>query len=326
MANNFDLFFDKVLADEGTKYEDVPGDNGGPTKCGVTIFDVARFNNIKIPDKLAAVRRCKDYPRLLQLVHGLDPETARPIYKRYYWDDMRCDELLNGLDYAVADFATNSGEAKAAKTLNTLLGLKGSKVTDATIEAIGRYGAPIDLITHFQDARKAFLTAISEPTPAYLHNVRFRKGWLAREARVRVIATGLAGRDGKGTPPPAPKAIVALTSDPTPPSTVRMVKESTTVWAQVAAIGCAIVAKVKGVSLAIGGGIAWLVEQLPDVTKEAGDHVSAVKDAAQLVGATEAVTGLATGLGLVFAGWVIVRHVRDRKKLKTLESTVEATA
>ena len=37
MRENFDLFFQKALDHEGRVYEDVPGDRGGPTKCGVTL-------------------------------------------------------------------------------------------------------------------------------------------------------------------------------------------------------------------------------------------------------------------------------------------------
>lgn len=121
------------------------------------------------------------------------------------------------------------------------------------------------------------------------------------------------------TPSP-PKPWPTADATPAPaPSTTRMVTESKTVRLQVAAVGCAAVAKVKAVSLTIGGGLAWMVEQLPDITKEAGEHVSAAKDAAALVGATEVVTGVATTLGIVFAVWVIVRHVRDRTELKSLK-------
>lgn len=108
-------------------------------------------------------------------------------------------------------------------------------------------------------------------------------------------------------------------SDPPPPTTTRMMRESKTVRYQAAAIVLAAVAKFKAAAIAVGGGLAWLVEQLPDVTKEAGDNVSAVKDFAALIGAGEVVAGVATTMSVAFAVTVIVRHLRDRTELKTIK-------
>lgn len=113
-----------------------------------------------------------------------------------------------------------------------------------------------------------------------------------------------------------PKAGATETSVPT---TGRMVTESKTVRWQFAAVIAGVLAKWKAGVLALGGIVSGLVEQLPDITKEAGDHVSAVKEFAALVGAETAIAGVLTALSVGFAVIVVVRHIRDRKELKTLK-------
>lgn len=105
----------------------------------------------------------------------------------------------------------------------------------------------------------------------------------------------------------------------TVPTTGRMVKESKAVRWQFAAVVAGVLAKWKAGVLAVGAALSGLVEQLPDITKEAGDNVSAVKDFASLVGAEAAIAGVLTTLSVGFALVVIVRHLRDRKELKTLK-------
>lgn len=310
MANNFDVFFQRVLADEGVTYEDVRGDNGGPTKCGLTIADVARANGVKCPP-----RGGKGWDDLVQKVHELNPGTARDLYKRFYWDAVRADDLPSGLDYALVDYAVNSGVGRAVPALGSLVGVKGSTVTDAMIAAARNYGSLASLVEHLQDNRKAFLERIAQAD----HNRKFREGWLARESRVRRVALDLAAKETPQRPIsklPRPGDAISTAPAPTPG---RMIVESRTTRYQVASIALGLVAKFKAAAVTIGAGLAWLIEQLPDITKEAGDNVSAVKDFAAMVGAGEAVAAAATVLSIGFAGVVIVRHLADRKELKTLK-------
>ena len=154
MANNFDKFYTRVLADEGTQYEDVAGDSGGPTKCGLTIADVASWNNTKLPK-----RGAKGWAELVEKVRALDKDSAGEIYKSFYWDAVRGDDLPSGLDYAVVDYAVNSGTGRAVPVLGRLVGVPGSTVSDEMIEAVRRYGSLTDLIEHYHDERRSFLTA-----------------------------------------------------------------------------------------------------------------------------------------------------------------------
>ena len=46
------------------------------------------------------------------------------VYKLHYWNKVKGDELPAGVDYAVFDFAVNSGPKRAAEYLQSLLLVK----------------------------------------------------------------------------------------------------------------------------------------------------------------------------------------------------------
>lgn len=224
MKGNFDLFFKQVLRDEGTSYECVEGDAGGPTKCGLTINDIARWNHVKLTSA--------NYAEMKQKVRDLDQATASVLYRAFYWNAVRADELPSGLDYAVVDYAVNSGVGRAIPTLGALVGVKGSTVTDEMLAAVNQYGNLKSLIEHFQDERKAFLEQISE-RPSQR---KFRNGWLAREARVRETALQLASRSDPLPPIAIPKAVEPVDVAPPVPTKIQVARQSTSVWYGVLAI------------------------------------------------------------------------------------------
>ena len=55
MRENFDFFFQKALDHEGRVYEDVPGDRGGPTKCGVTLGLENHWGLARTPEGLLRI-------------------------------------------------------------------------------------------------------------------------------------------------------------------------------------------------------------------------------------------------------------------------------
>ena len=52
----------------------------------------------------------------------LTVEDVAPIYKKNYWDRCKCDELSSGLDWAVFDWAVNSGTRRVSKALQKACG------------------------------------------------------------------------------------------------------------------------------------------------------------------------------------------------------------
>src|SRR5690606_40800811 len=59
------------------------------------------------------------------------------IYKSGYWDKVRGDELPSGVDYAVFDYAVNSGPGQAIKHLQEVVGVKVDGIIGpATLAAV----------------------------------------------------------------------------------------------------------------------------------------------------------------------------------------------
>jgi lysozyme family protein len=106
-ASNFSTCLALTLVYEGG-YAAHPKDPGGATMCGVTqrVYDEDR-----------------DARRLPRQPVRLSAEAERAaIYRRRYWDTCRGNDLPTGVDYAVFDFAVNSGVGRAAKVLQAIVG------------------------------------------------------------------------------------------------------------------------------------------------------------------------------------------------------------
>ena len=95
---------------------------------------------------------------------------------------MRCGELPSGVDYAVFDYAVNSGVARAAKVLRRVLGLPGGSAapTAAVVNAVKK-SAPEEVVIAICDERLSFLKSLKTwPT--------FGAGWSRRVSEVRATA------------------------------------------------------------------------------------------------------------------------------------------
>tara|TARA_B100001287_G_scaffold231969_1_gene202932 strand:+ start:1155 stop:1667 length:513 start_codon:yes stop_codon:yes gene_type:complete len=102
MEDNFDECLKMLLHHEGG-YVNHPKDPGGETNLGVTK---------RVYEKWGGTKDMKD----------LTVEDVAPIYKKEYWDKCRCDELESGVDWAVFDWAVNSGTGRAAKAIQKICG------------------------------------------------------------------------------------------------------------------------------------------------------------------------------------------------------------
>lgn len=102
MKDNFDECLKMLLHHEGG-YVNHPSDPGGETNLGVTK---------KVYQEWGGTKDMKD----------LTVEDVAPIYKKNYWDKCRCDDLESGVDWAVFDWAVNSGTGRAAKAIQKICG------------------------------------------------------------------------------------------------------------------------------------------------------------------------------------------------------------
>lgn len=158
-----------VLRWEGG-YVNHPKDPGGATMQGVTqkVFDA-------YCDRAGAPRRP---------VKEITEAEVRKIYKRQYWDVICGDDLPMGLDFALFDFAVNSGPTRAVRVLQGILGQRqdgdmGAVTINAATEADQE-----DLIAKLCGARLAFMRGLSGWST-------FGKGWQSRVSGVRQQATAM---------------------------------------------------------------------------------------------------------------------------------------
>lgn len=171
MADNFDKSLALVLKHEGG-YVHHSRDPGGRTNLGVTQATYEQW-----------VGRMVDEAEM----RALTVNEVRPIYKAYYWDKVRAGDLPLGVDYAVFDFAINSGVKRAARTLQRVLNVHDDgAIGPFTIGATKAVDAA-ELIEDLCNARMQFLKGLD-------HWDTFGRGWTRRVNDVEDAAKAMIGR------------------------------------------------------------------------------------------------------------------------------------
>lgn len=162
MAMTFSIILPWTLTLEGGFVND-PHDPGGATNWGVTqrVYDGWR-------------QRTGQPLRSVKLITEAEVEV---IYRLQYWNVVQGDRLPAGLDYAVFDYAVNSGPGKAAKDLQRELGVAVDgvigQITLAAAKAVEAAGKIPDLIKRLCARRMSFLRSLSTFK-------RFGRGWTRR--------------------------------------------------------------------------------------------------------------------------------------------------
>ena len=170
MLSNFPAALALILKSEGG-FVNHPRDPGGMTNLGVT-RNVWR-DWVKHDVDEAEMR-------------SLTPELVTPLYKARYWDAVKADDLPRGVDYAVFDAAVNMGPQRAAKLLQTALGVTADGSIGRATIAAATAADPVELLEAFSLGKEAFYQSL--PTFA-----TFGKGWLNRVAHVQDAAEGMMG-------------------------------------------------------------------------------------------------------------------------------------
>ena len=163
--NNWPQCFALVLKNEGG-YVDNPADPGGATNLGCTkaVWEQYIGRSVTKDD-----------------IKALTPNDVMPLYKVKYWDTIKGDDLPEGVDYAVFDFAINSGPSRAAQALQSVLSVTvDGQIGSATLRAL-ETANPREVATAVCEARLAFLQSL----PTY---GTFGKGWSRRVAEVEQTA------------------------------------------------------------------------------------------------------------------------------------------
>lgn len=156
-----------TLAHEGG-YGNHPADPGGETKYGIA----ARFYP---PEKRRAILG-RDVS-----IRDLTPDDAARIYRRDYWDRLKCDALPWPLCLAVFDCAVVPGQGAAAMILQRECGAKADGIIGpATMSAVAKeieFKGARDLARRVTRARLRWFEFAIKKNPALSV---FRAGWSAR--------------------------------------------------------------------------------------------------------------------------------------------------
>jgi lysozyme family protein len=149
----FDEAFDILLGHEGG-YSNHPSDPGGETMWGIT-------------------RRVAVKEGYTGDMHVLPREKAKEIYRKRYWNAMRCDSMPDALKYTLFDAAVNSGPEQATVWLQRALDVRDDGVLGPlTLEAAQR-GNGLRLAIKVNAERLDFMTSL--PTWG-----AFGRGWARR--------------------------------------------------------------------------------------------------------------------------------------------------
>jgi lysozyme family protein len=168
MKDNFDAALKAILHHEGG-YVNHPADPGGRTNLGVTQKVWEEWVGHEVDEKT---------------MRELTPEIVGPMYKAKYWDKIKGDDLPTGVDYCVFDAAVNSGPGRAAKWLQSCVGVEpDGGIGPQTLAAVAAI-EPADLVEDYAKRRLSFMMDLKTWDT-------FGRGWGRRVAEVKASATSM---------------------------------------------------------------------------------------------------------------------------------------
>jgi lysozyme family protein len=159
----FDQAWSLIAAAEGD-YANDPADPGGETRYGIS---KRAFPNEDIPH--------------------LTPERAQALFRKNYWEPMRCDDLPPGLAIALADAAFNQGTLAATEMLQQALPVKVDGVLGPMTLSLARCAGQrvITRLCRIRIHRYHDLAALRP------YQRKFLTGWVERVLRVHAAALRL---------------------------------------------------------------------------------------------------------------------------------------
>jgi lysozyme family protein len=191
-SGNYQRALALVLEHEGG-WSDHPADPGGATMKGVTLATFRSFVPNATKDDL----------------RNISTYMLGKIYREGYWQKVRGDDLPAGVDYAVFDFAVNSGPRRAIMALQRAVGVADDgRIGPITLAAVKRK-SPEDIITRICSDRLSFMRRLSTwPT--------FGRGWQRRVEGVEREAIRMALAAASTPAPVIPRTYPPLTVEPAP--------------------------------------------------------------------------------------------------------------
>ena len=233
MDRNFKKSLSCVLKHEG-EWSDHPADPGGATMKGITLANYRRY--VKKTGTKADLKAITD-------------EQIEKVYYRKYWLVAACDKLPDGVDYAVFDFAVNSGPSRAAKFLQSVVGAtQDGNIGPATLAAVKNGPASI-IIQRLCRNRLDWLRGLKTFKT-------FGKGWTSRVVAVEKDALAMAAAQ-KPADAPKPSPAPSQPARPKPAPTAK--PEANAAGKSAVAV---IIAAAAAVGMTVSGAWDTLMETL----------------------------------------------------------------
>jgi lysozyme family protein len=175
-----DLDFKKslafLLAVEGG-FNNIPGDKGGATNCGVSLKFLQATGDYDLGDLDG------DGDIDIADIRLLDKKKVAPIYKKYFWDYFPMEEIPAQVAYVIFDVSVNSGQRTAAKLLQKTLGVEADgSIGQQTLLALNCVDSAFNLADKMCRLRKTQYVSYAQ-NDASLQ--KFLDGWLNRVDHVR---------------------------------------------------------------------------------------------------------------------------------------------
>lgn len=163
--SDFKKYFPILVEWEGSAFENVAGDNGGPTKYGIILSEWIAKGYDKNGDGIVDVND-------LKLITAND---AMSIAKSHYWDRCKADDIENqSIANMLVDFSYNCGVGLAIMKIQQCVGVIADGVIgDKTITAINT--EPQE--TLFNNLKAVRLKYYQDIVHNHPKQIKFLKGW-----------------------------------------------------------------------------------------------------------------------------------------------------
>lgn len=189
MLQNYKAFIDRVISKYEGGFSFDRADPGGPTRYGITCWDLAAHRGQKMNSMAAWAPVVKNMPL----------SEAEDIYRSKYAAAVRFDELPTGVDCCWLDYGINSGLGRPIKVAQSFLGVSVDGVFGPkTMAAVVAYGQA-RFVTRMCDERMRFLRSLRIWST-------FGRGWTARVTDLGSYCAALIAHQ----PAPAPVTTPAM--------------------------------------------------------------------------------------------------------------------
>jgi lysozyme family protein len=183
MKQDYQAFVERMISRYEGGYGWDRNDPGGPTKYGVTCYDLAAF----LHDKMDSMVRWAPIVKAMSMV------TADEIYETKYATACAFNALGVGKDCVVFDFGVNSGPSRSIKCAQDVVGVRVDGILGpVTLDAINKHDP------------RAFINGLCNTRLEFLRRLgiwrTFGAGWSARVADLRSYSLNLAFPPAKALP------------------------------------------------------------------------------------------------------------------------------